>query len=430
MIRQRIMKKARGAIMKKIDMVIIGGGSAGMSAAVAAREQGIQDILILERSEELGGILQQCIHNGFGLQMFKEELSGPMYAQRFIDQIEELQIDYKLNTTVLTINQQRQLQYVNEEEGYTWIQAGVILLASGCYERNRGAISIPGKRLPGVYTAGSAQRFLNLENIRVGKRVFILGSGDIGLIMARRMRLEGAEVAGVAELMPYSNGLMRNIVQCLRDFDIPLYLSHTVVDIQGKDHVEAVVIAKVDEHLQPIPGSEQRFAVDTLLLSIGLIPENELGYPLGMELDPKTKGAKVDQHYQTSIPHIYACGNALHVHDIVDFVTMESMEAGRCAAADIKQLVQSTDYRDTKAEHGVSYVLPQRIAKNVDQDITLCFRVVKPYRACEIRLYDDVHEIKCIKKRYLLPAEMERIQLKQGELSQLVGALHVEVREA
>ena len=322
--------------MKHIDMVIIGGGSAGMSAALSARAEGIQDILILERSEELGGILQQCIHNGFGLQVFKEELSGPLYAQRFADQVMEEGIDYRLNTTVLQITEDSKVLYVNEEEGYTWVEAGTIIFASGCYERNRGAISIPGKRLPGVYTAGSAQRFLNLENIRVGKRVFILGSGDIGLIMARRMTLEGASVVGVAEIMPYSNGLTRNIVQCLKDYDIPLYLSHTVIDIQGTTHVESVTIAQVDERKNPIPGTEKTFEVDTLLLSIGLIPENELGTAIDMKMDPKTKGAIVNEYFETSVPHVYACGNALHVHDIVDFVTMEAREAGRCAADDLK----------------------------------------------------------------------------------------------
>lgn len=292
--------------MKTIDMIVIGGGSAGMSAAIAARKEGIKDILILERSEELGGILQQCIHNGFGLQTFHEEMSGPLYAQRYKDMVEAMGIDYLLQTTVIQITKDREVTYVNATEGYVHIKAKTILLACGCYERNRGAISIPGKRLPGVYTAGSAQRFLNLENIRVGNRVFILGSGDIGLIMARRMTLEGAHVEGVAELMPYSNGLTRNIVQCLKDFDIPLYLSHTVIDIQGKDHVEAVVIAAVDEHLQPIKGSEKRFEVDTLLLSIGLIPENELGHRIGIALDPHTKGAIVNEYFETSIPHIYA----------------------------------------------------------------------------------------------------------------------------
>lgn len=414
--------------MKQIDMVIIGGGSAGMSAALSAREQGIQDILILERSEELGGILQQCIHNGFGLQMFKEELSGPMYAERYMQKVKEEGIPYKVNTTVLEVNKDREILYVNDSEGYTWVKAGVIVFASGCYERNRGAIQIPGKRLPGVYTAGSAQRFLNLENIRVGKRVFILGSGDIGLIMARRMTLEGAHVEGVAEIMPYSNGLTRNIVQCLKDYDIPLFLSHTVVNIEGKEHVERVTIAEVDEYKQPIAGTEKSFEVDTLLLSIGLIPENELGFMAGVALDAKTKGAVVNEYYETSVPHIYACGNALHVHDIVDYVSMEAMECGACAAQDL--LTQLRGKRDVKsvAGNGVSYVMPQCVSAHPQKDVTLCFRPKEPTKQVEIIIRDGERIIKTLKKRYLLPAEMERIKLRQEELKDLNDTLVVEVK--
>lgn len=416
--------------MRVVDMVIIGGGSAGMSAAVSAYEQGLTDILILERNEELGGILQQCIHNGFGLQTFKEELSGPMYAQRFIEKVIEYQIPYKTKTTVGSITKDKKVLYVNAQEGYTWIQAKVILLASGCYERNRGAISIPGKRLPGVYTAGSAQKFLNLENIRVGKKIFILGSGDIGLIMARRMTLEGAKVVGIAELMPYSNGLTRNIVQCLKDFDIPLYVSHTVVNIQGEQHVESITIAKVDEQYNPILGSEKTFDVDTLLLSIGLLPEVDLIDDIQIELDPKTKGVNVNEYFETSVPHIYACGNALHVHDIVDFVTMEAREVATCAILDLHQQIQKQNVLPTIAGAGISYVLPQRISKRPRKDITFCFRCNKPYKNVELRIFDDVHEIKRIKKRYLLPAEMERIQMKEEELKELVGSLRIEVIEA
>lgn len=415
--------------MKHIDMVIIGGGSAGMSAALSAREQGIQDILILERSEELGGILQQCIHNGFGLQVFKEELSGPLYAQRFADQVIEQGIDYRLNTTVLQITEDAHVLYVNEEEGYTWVEAGTIIFASGCYERNRGAISIPGKRLPGVYTAGSAQRFLNLENIRVGKKVFILGSGDIGLIMARRMTLEGAKVAGVAEIMPYSNGLTRNIVQCLKDYDIPLYLSHTVVNIEGTTHVEAITIAEVDERKNPIPGTEKTFEVDTLLLSIGLIPENELGTAIDMKMDPKTKGAVVNEYFETSVPHVYACGNALHVHDIVDFVTMEAREAGYCAAMDLKGRTAGKREISVRPQEGISYVMPQMIEKQPDKDITFCFRCVKPYKGVTIEVTDGERVVKRIKKRYMLPAEMERILVKKEELGTIENELKVRVME-
>lgn len=415
--------------MKQMDMVIIGGGSAGMSAAITAKKAGIDNLIILERGEELGGILQQCIHNGFGLQTFHEELSGPMYAQRFIDQVNEYQIPYRLHSDVIEITKDRRVHYVNEEEGDVWLLAKTIVLACGCYERNRGAISIPGQRLPGVYTAGSAQRFLNLENIQVGKRIFILGSGDIGLIMARRMTLEGAKVVGVAEVMPYSNGLNRNIVQCLKDFDIPLYLSHTVIDIKGSRHVEEVVIAQVDEQRQPIAGTEKHFAVDTLLLSIGLIPEMSLSDALGMEMDAKTKGAKVNAHYETSIPHIYACGNALHVHDIVDFVSMEAKDAATCAIADIKGEYLETSQLTTKAGKGISYVLPQYIEQEPKQAITFCFRSVKPYQHVRVILRDEKRILKTIKKRYLLPSEMERIVLKQEDMGILTGNVIVEVEE-
>lgn len=414
--------------MKTKDLIIIGGGSAGMSAALGAKEAGVKDILILERGEELGGILQQCIHNGFGLQLFHEEMSGPAYAQRFQQMIVEEAIDYRLQTTVLEVTKDRKVLYVNEEEGYVWVQAKAIVFASGCYERNRGAIHIPGKRLPGVYTAGSAQRFLNIENIRVGNNVFILGSGDIGLIMARRMTLEGAKVIGVAELMSYSNGLTRNLVQCLQDYDIPLYLSHTIVHIEGNQHVEAVILAKVDEQGQVIAGSEQRIEVDTLLLSVGLIPENDLGERIGMEMDHKTKGAKVNEFYETSIPHIYACGNALHVHDIVDFVSMESKEAGICAAHDLLFHKQGNRTIQTIAGNGISYVLPQVLSDEITKDLTLSFRCKRPYQHCMIQIKDEKHILKEIKKAVLLPAEMQRIQMNKDDVASLQGSLYVEVK--
>ena len=414
--------------MKTYDMIIIGGGSAGMSAAVSAKAQGIRKILILERSEELGGILQQCIHNGFGLQIFHEEMSSPLYAQTYKEKVDAMKIEYKLNTTVVSVNEERIVTYVNEQEGYQSISGKTIIFASGCYERNRGAISIPGKRIPGVYTAGSAQRFLNLENILVGKKVFILGSGDIGLIMARRMSLEGAKVEGVAELMPYSNGLTRNIVQCLHDFNIPLYLSHTVVDIKGTNHVEGVTIAQVDEHKQPISGTEKTFDVDTLLLSVGLIPENELGYQMGIQLDAHTKGASVNEYYETSVPHVYACGNALHVHDIVDFVSQESADVGYFAAMDILKQQRGNRTHETIAKQGVGYVLPQVLSDEINHDVTLSFRCSKPFKACQIIIQDDTHIIKKITKRYLLPAEMERIKLKKDDLQNISGKLSVEVQ--
>ena len=415
--------------MKQVDVLIIGGGSAGLSAALQMKEKGINRLLILERNKELGGILQQCIHNGFGLQTFHEELSGPMYAQRFIDQCMEKKIPYQLQSDVLSIDKNGIVEYASPIDGFQSIQAKTIVLACGCYERTRGAIQIPGQRLPGVYTAGSAQRFLNLENILVGKRIFILGSGDIGLIMARRMTLEGAKVLGVAEIMPYSNGLNRNIVQCLKDFSIPLYLSHTVVDIRGKDHVEQVVIAKVDEKRRIIPNTEQVFDVDTLLLSIGLIPEMSLVQTIDMELDPRTKGASINEYYQTSIPHIYACGNALHVHDVVDFVTLEAKEMATCVVQDLKHEIDKHEEIQTEAGHGVSYVLPQRISAKPKKDITFCLRVTKPYRNAKIVLLSDNEIIKELPKPYLLPSEMVRIYIKKEKLQELAGTLKIEVFE-
>lgn len=414
--------------MKTIDLVIIGGGSAGMSAALAAHVQGIQSICIVERSEDLGGILQQCIHNGFGLQIFKEELSGPMYAQRYIEKIKQKNIEVCLQTTVIKVTKQCEILCVNARDGYVWIQAKAIVLASGCYERNRGAIQLPGKRLAGVYTAGCAQRYLNLENIRVGKRVFILGSGDIGLIMARRMTLEGAKVVGVAEIMPYSNGLTRNVVQCLNDFDIPLYLSHTVVNVEGEHHVERITIAQVDEQKQPIQGSEKEFHVDTLLLSIGLIPENEIGLHAGIKFDSKTRGACVNEYFETSVPHIYACGNALHVHDIVDYVTMEAQEAGKYAAMDIVSNRTCEQMVPTIAGEGISYVLPQQLSCVLQKDSMLSFRVKEVMKHVDIYIKDGERIIKKIHKRCLLPAEMERILISVKEVGILKEALCVEVK--
>lgn len=414
--------------MKQVALVIIGGGSAGMQAALQAKEEGCDSILLLERGEELGGILEQCIHNGFGLQLFQEELSGPAFAQRLKDALVAAKIPYRTQATVIKIDCNRMVTYVHPEDGVVEIQAQAIILASGCYERNRGAISIPGKRLKGVYTAGTAQRYLNMENVLVGKRVFILGSGDIGLIMARRMSLEGAEVLGVAELMPYSNGLTRNIVQCLQDFNIPLYLSHTVINIEGKDHVEAITIAQVDEQKQAIKGSEKRFLVDTLLLSVGLIPEESLAEAAGILLDPHTKGAIVNEHLETSISHIYACGNALHVHDLVDFVCMEAKLAAHYAIQDLSQ-EKKARFIPVEAKDAIGYVLPQQLHTDLQEDVQFSMRVKKVMKHVEIVFESDGEIIKKVQKRVVLPAEMIRIICTQAELQKIHSNLHVKVRE-
>lgn len=397
--------------MKQRDLIIIGGGSAGMAAALSAKEQGIQDILILERDHKSGGILNQCIHNGFGLQVFKEELSGPAYALRYQRMIEQENIEMKLDTHVLSVTADKQVTYVNKCEGYVTLQAKAIIFAVGCYERSAGAISLTGSRPYGIFTAGCAQKYLNLDNIMVGKRVLILGSGDIGLIMARRMSLEGAQVLAVAERMPYSNGLMRNIVQCLDDFDIPLYTSHTVIDIKGNQRLEEVTIAQLDEQFMPIKGTEKVFKVDTLLLSVGLLPECSLEKGLGLCIDPHTHGICVNEHLESDIPGIYACGNALHVHDLVDFVSMEAKRAGKHAAAYITNKPEEKTYRNTFADEGIGYVLPQRVSKNCDEMITFSMRVRKPYKKCRLQLVCDGEIVKTYPKPYLLPAEMVMVQV-------------------
>lgn len=410
--------------MNSIELVIIGGGSAGLSAAIEAYNNGIEDILIIEQDKELGGILNQCIHNGFGLHWFKEELCGPQFAQRLINQVEELKINYLLNTTVLQLLENKVVE-ISNKDGVQHIQAKSIILAVGCYERNRGAISIPGTRPKGVFTAGNAQKYLNMDGYLVGKKVFILGSGDIGLIMARRMALEGAEVLGVAELMPYSNGLKRNIVQCLHDFEIPLYLSHTVTDIIGEDNLEKIVISKVDEHLQPIEGTQKEFEVDTLLLSVGLIPENSLLTNLGIELDPRTKGPYVDETLMVT-DGIFACGNGLEVHDLVDYVAKEATLAGANAASYIKGDIITGDTFNVVVGEGLGYVLPHKVHVN-GEGFRLATRVRQPMPKAEIVFRSNGTIIKKIKKINLFPAEMIMIDIKKEVIDQVTGTLEIGV---
>lgn len=406
--------------MREHDIVIIGGGPAGLAAAVAARKEGIKDILILERDGVLGGILNQCIHNGFGLHTFKEELTGPEYAARFIDMVEAENIPYLLNTMVLDINKDKEVTLINREEGLTVIKARAIILAMGCRERPRGALNIPGYRPAGIYSAGTAQRFVNMEGKTVGKEVVILGSGDIGLIMARRMTLEGAKVKVVAELMPYSGGLKRNIVQCLDDYGIPLKLSHTIVDIQGKERVTGVTLAKVDENRRPIPGTEETISCDTLLLSVGLLPENELSRSAGVDLNPVTSGPLVDDSLETSTEGIFACGNVLHVHDLVDYVSEEAAMAGVSAASFVTVVQRTrTDFVEITAEQGVRYTVPQRLdTEHMKDQITVRFRVADVYKDRYISVYYDGERVSHKKKRVLAPGEMEQVIIKKESLSE------------
>ena len=420
--------------MKNYDLVIVGGGPAGLAAAASAKDNGIDSILIIERDKELGGILNQCIHNGFGLHTFKEELTGPEYASRFIDMVLDRGIEYKLNTMVMDISADKKVTAMNREDGMFEIQAKAVILAMGCRERSRGALNIPGYRPAGIYSAGTAQRLVNMEGYMPGKEVVILGSGDIGLIMARRMTLEGAKVKVVAELMPYSGGLKRNIVQCLNDFDIPLKLSHTVVDIEGKNRVEAVTIAEVGPDRKPIPGTEERYTCDTLLLSCGLIPENELSRSAGVELSPVTSGPVVNDSLETNIEGIFACGNVLHVHDLVDYVSQEASAAGKNAAKYIKN---GEDAASKTVEilpvDGVRYTVPKYIRPSeMDDNLTVRFRVGDVYKNCAIATYFDDELISKRKRPVMAPGEMEQVILNKKKLEEYpdLSKITIKIEEA
>lgn len=418
----------------KYEIVIIGGGPAGLAAAIAAYDAGCRSILILERDNQLGGILNQCIHNGFGLHTFGEELTGPEYAARFARQVLDRGIAYKLNTMVLSIGGDKKITAVNRTDGLIEIEATAVILAMGCRERSRGALNIPGFRPAGIYSAGTAQRLVNIEGFLPGRRVVILGSGDIGLIMARRMTLEGAKVLVVAELMPYSGGLKRNIVQCLNDFGIPLKLSHTVVDIQGRERVTGVTIAAVGPDRKPIPGTEIHYDCDTLLLSCGLLPENELSRGMGVTISPVTNGPIVDESLQTNIPGVFAAGNVLHVHDLVDFVSEEAAAAGRAA---VRYLANGPQDRGREIpitfEGGPRYTVPASIdPKRVEGDLVIRFRVGGVMKNRRVRLYLDDEAVVSRKRPVMAPGEMEELKLTQAALAAHpdLKQIHIAVEEA
>jgi len=402
--------------MKHYDLIVIGAGSAGIAAALKAHDEGISSILVLEKDKEMGGILQQCIHSGFGVEMFKEDLTGPEYAERYIDKMLAAGLEFRTNSLVTELRPDRSLVYTNPDEGYQEVQGKAVILTMGCFERTAGQINLYGERPAGIMTAGTAQSFLNKDGFLVGKRVFILGSGDIGLIMARRMTLEGAKVLGVAELNPYSSGLARNIVQCLDDFEIPLYLSHTVTQVKGKARLEEIVIAEVDENRQPIPGTEKNFEVDTLLLSVGLIPDRHLTAQAGIKLHPRTGGPIVNNRYETNIPGIFAAGNGLHVHDLVDWVSLEGERAGASAARYINGDLTDAELITTEPGQGIIYVVPHYVLKQVDEDVRFYFRVDNVYKNAKINIYKDDELFKSLKKTVMVPAEMEMVKVTNADI--------------